>query len=121
MEVNAIERRQNQRYEVAIPLQEFEVRTHRRIDASTHDISSTGFGLISREPLPVGDSLEVTVSSQDPGRNSFVRGTVIWSHQIGASSYRVGVRLEDRVLQPLPLVLRFLRMKAARRISPGSS
>jgi hypothetical protein len=117
MKMNVIERRQNQRYEAAIPLQEFEVRTYRSIDVSTHDISSAGFGLISREPLLVGEFLEATVFAQTPGQNLFVRGTVIWSHQIGLNSYRAGVRLEGMVLKPIPLVLRFLRMKAARRVS----
>jgi hypothetical protein len=99
-------------------MNEFEISTRQCIDGTTHDISSTGFGMIVRQSLPVGDVLDITLTEINSERSSFARGQVIWSHQVGQNLYRIGVKLQEKTLQPIPLVLRFLLMKARHRQTP---
>ena len=79
-------------------------------NAKTNDISAEGLGLLTDEELVPGESIQICMQMVDNNEKILVRGKVVWSTMIEPGTYRVGLKLEDSVLNPIPLALRIIKI-----------
>jgi len=100
------EKRTYPRFNVSIPLSCFDLNSDKKINAQSHDISTEGLGIIVVKPIPVGAELDICIHMLDNGEKIYRKGKVVWSNEIDSGSYRIGIRLEEQKLDPVPLVLR---------------
>ena len=77
-------------------------------NSRTHDICSRGLCLFSDRELPAGANVDLHLKMPDDESRIYRKGRVIWSRPVDDGKYRVGVKLEDPVLKPIPIVLRTL-------------
>ncbi len=78
------------------------------VSAQTSDISTAGLGLMTGKELLPGIDLDICLRMRDNGEEVKLKGRVIWTSLTVAGKYRVGVKLEQPYLKPIPLVLREL-------------
>ena len=79
------------------------------VPAETSDISAAGLGLITEKKLLPGIELDICLRMRDNGEEINLKGKVIWTSLSVTGKYKVGVKLEERQLKPIPLVLRVLK------------
>jgi hypothetical protein len=109
---NSDERRRYPRYEVSIFSRGIDLTTTREIQCSTHDISLNGIGFSGNKSFQSGAKLDIWLYMPDNGEQIHTGGKVVWTSNIGPDRFRYGVELDNAVLQPIPLVLRTIRMRA---------
>ncbi|MBL7151934.1 MAG: PilZ domain-containing protein [Candidatus Omnitrophica bacterium] len=78
------------------------------IEATTNDISVSGIGIITQQQLTPGTELRICLRMNDNGEEIYLKGRAVWITVVNSQKYRVGIKLEDSDLKPIPLVLRFL-------------
>jgi hypothetical protein len=101
-----IEKRNNPRFPVNLPVSCFNLNSNQPNKVQTHDISAEGLCLITDKEMPVGSWLEVFIHMLDKSEQLYRRGKVIWSNSIDNGIYRIGVRLEPPKLNSTNIVLR---------------
>lgn len=75
----------------------------------THDISVEGLGLFSYKKLTRGTPVEVYLQMKDNDEEIIAKGKIIWIEP-DKNKYRIGIKLEEKHLQPISLVLRILHL-----------
>lgn len=100
-----VEKRQFRRFPAIIPLTYFVPKGNEGIYVQTYDISVEGICLISDEELYVGMNLEIVLSVADNKEVINRKGRIIWSRVVD-NHHRMGLRLEDAKLNPIPIVLK---------------
>jgi len=94
------------RFTITIPLTFFELNSNKPLTAQTHDVSSQGLCIVADRQVPSGSNLDMRLQMMDNNERICIRGKVIWSSMIDPGKYRIGIKLEDSRLKPIPLVLR---------------
>lgn len=105
-----VEKRLSPRFPVKIPLL-YSQSQDEKVGGQTCDISSTGLCIISSRQLPRGAGVEVVLRIPDNGEEIFTKGTVVYSKGLEGGLFRTGVKLEDKPLRPVPLVLRTINSR----------
>ncbi|MDP2941518.1 MAG: PilZ domain-containing protein [Candidatus Omnitrophota bacterium] len=105
---NFSEKRAYPRFPVDIPLKYFMPERDAFYESHTHDIGARGLCLFSERELPEGASIELHLKMLDDGSKIYRKGKVVWAKPISDSKYRIGIKLEDPAINPIPLVLRTL-------------
>ncbi|MFH1413908.1 MAG: PilZ domain-containing protein [Candidatus Omnitrophota bacterium] len=100
------ERRHQSRFCIDIPLNYCSCNSGVPIKALTHDISIKGLCIISDKLFPDGTVLNLCLMMRDNNEKIFIKGKVIWLKDTSYQKYRMGIRLEDMSLKPVPMVLR---------------
>lgn len=59
--------------------------------ACLRDVSLTGLRLLSSEPFPAGERIQLRIPDADPAFST--EGEVVWSEPAGEGEYEIGVRL----------------------------
>jgi hypothetical protein len=110
MEMDGSERRKYPRFEIGLPLKNFDLNCAGEIAATTKDLSAKGLGCVSDKGLPVGSFLDIWLYLPD-GEPIHTEGKIVWIGREG-SRFRMGIDLFREELRPIPIVLRILRMKS---------
>lgn len=103
------ERRAFPRFPVKIPLGFYESGSPEQTNTQTHDISAQGICIVACKEIPAGDFLDIYLQMPDTGEKIYRRGKVVWSSSINHTTYKLGIKLEDSPLKPIPLVLRAIK------------
>jgi Tfp pilus assembly protein PilZ len=106
MPTTFVEKRTFPRFPVAIPISCFIPDLNRTINTCTCDISAIGVGIVVDEELSAGTRLDLCLNMPDNGEKINRKAKVVWFNVMSTSSYRVGIRLEEPNIKPIPLVLR---------------
>lgn len=108
---NYEEKRKFTRFEVNLSLKNLNPMLKKEMYCYTHDISAKGIGILSNDAVSVGTDLEIWLYMPDNGEQIHTKGKVVWSNRIESGQYRAGIELDKEELQPIPLVLRTIRMR----------
>lgn len=109
MESFFTERRVFPRFPVKIPLGFCEPGSTEQINTQTHDISAQGLCIVTGKEITDGTFLDIYLQMPDTGEKIYRRGKVVWSSAINHATYKLGIKLEDPPLKPIPLVLRAIK------------
>ncbi len=106
------EKRKFVRFLVSIPLKYARLSIKPHISAMTKDISAQGLGLITAEELPVNSSLNICLAMADNGEEIPLETEVVWSRsESGTSKFCSGLKIKNRQIKPIPLVLRTINSR----------
>lgn len=105
------ERRKFPRFPIAIALIYCILDSSKSNKAQTQDISVCGIGLITNEELLPNTPLDIYLNMPDNGEKIHVKGEVVWPSRKVLDNYRLGIRLKDSTLKPIPIVLRIIQTK----------
>ena len=100
------EKRTFPRFKITIPLIFFERIFNKSSSVQTHDIGTQGVSIVADEKLPSGSDLDMRIQMPDNNEKICVKGKVIWARAINSDKYRIGIKLKESILKPIPLVLR---------------
>jgi hypothetical protein len=100
------EKRVELRFPVAIYSSCFEFGSADTVNGETHDISRGGVCLITGTEIPLGTQIEVILKMIDNDETVLKKGIVVWSAMYGDDAHRIGIKLQEPKLKPIPLVLR---------------
>lgn len=103
------ERRSQPRFLTKISVSIYGPVTPQIVNAQTYDISAQGIGIVTVKEIPVGTTLDIYIQMPDTAEKIFRRGKVVWLTTLDDSAYRLGVKLEEPPLKPIPLVLRAIK------------
>ena len=106
------EKRTELRFPVAISSSCFELVSSDAADGKTHDISRGGVCVIASREIPLGTSVEIIFVMSDNNELVERKGIVIWSVRYGDEQHRIGIKLNEPKLKPVPLVLRTIMAHA---------
>ncbi len=84
----------------------FEFGSVSTVNGETHDISHGGICLITGTEVPLGTQIEIILVMLDTNELVQKKGVVIWSARFGDDTHRIGIKLHEPKLKPIPLVLR---------------
>ncbi|MBM3243825.1 MAG: PilZ domain-containing protein [Candidatus Omnitrophica bacterium] len=105
------EKRGSVRFLISIPLKYAKVGIQQFTSAVTKDISAEGLGLITAQELPSHAEISVCLAMPDNGEEIPLDAEVLWSKKDESGNYRSGLKIKQRRLKPIPLVLRTLNSK----------
>jgi hypothetical protein len=100
------EKRAELRFPLVIPSSCFEFGSADTVNGETHDISRGGVCLITGREIPLGTQIEIILVMMDTNELVQKKGIVIWSARHGDDTQRIGIKLQEPKLKPIPLVLR---------------
>ena len=106
-----VEKRAFPRFPVSISVTFYIPDLDRTVNTYTKDISAIGIGIVINEELPVGTALDLCLQMPDNGERIIRKAQVVWSNTMGLNSYRVGIKIEEPNLKPIPLVLRSINFQ----------
>ena len=109
MEEYPIERRKAVRFIISIPIRCFKVGLKEIKRAVTKDISAIGLGLITTEELPRDIPVCLSLILLDNGEEIPVEAEVVWSKNIINGNYHNGLKIKNKEIKPIPIVLRTLK------------
>lgn len=104
-----IERRLFTRFTIGIPTTYLESGPNTENPSKTYDISIEGMCLLTNKGLPPGTRLNIDLKMVDTGETINVRGHSVWSSMLEPGKYRIGIKLEETKLKPIPIVLRTIK------------
>ena len=81
-----------------------------KINGQTKDISAEGLGLLTDRELVPDKSIQICMQMVDNNEKILVTGKVVWSMMIEPGIYRAGIKIEDSVLNPIPMALRTIKI-----------
>lgn len=105
------EKRKLVRFTIAIPLKYIKISVQDLNSSLTHDISGQGLGIITPEDLPLNTPLLVCLKIPDNGEEILLEAEAVWSIRTDNSHYRCGLKLKNKQIKPIPLVLRTIYSK----------
>ena len=108
------ERRQFARYEVSLSAVMRSAATDGGIPAVSHDISSSGVGLVVDSPLTIGQVIDLKFVIPDNGEELCVQGTVVWLRLVARNKYWAGVLFDKEDFKPIPVVLRSITARTSK-------
>jgi len=100
------EKRAELRFPLMIPSSCNEPGSADTVGGQTHDISRSGVCLIADKEIPLGTQMEILLVMLDTNEIVQKKGIIIWSTSYGDNMYRMGIKLQESKLKPVPLVLR---------------
>jgi len=103
------EKRAHTRFAAHIPVEYCQENSDTRVISVTNNISVEGICLVTNKPVPAGGTLEIYLKMSDNGEKICTKGKVVWSVQVKADNYQIGIKLEESKLKPIPLVLRTIK------------
>lgn len=103
------ERRSEPRFLAKILLSLYEPDTPQIVKAQTYDISAQGISIVTSKEIPVGTTLDIYIQMPDTEEKIFRRGKVVWLSLIAQAAYKLGIKLEEPHLKPIPLALRAIK------------
>jgi hypothetical protein len=103
------ERRVFTRFTIGIPTTYLESGFNTEDPSKTYDISIEGMCLLTNKGLPSGTRLNINLKMLDTGETINVHGYSVWSSCLEPGKYRIGVKLEETKLKPIPIVLRTIK------------
>jgi hypothetical protein len=103
-----LEKRKSIRFLISIPLKYAKMGIQQFANAVTKDISAEGLGLVVTEDVPVKTFLNLSLTIPDNGEVIPLTAEVLWSNGTEPGKYRLGLKLKNTCLKPIPLVLRTL-------------
>ena len=106
-----IEKRIFPRFKISIPLSFLDLKSDKLLTQQTHDISTQGLCIVANQEFPLGANLDMRIQMIDNNEKIYVKGNVVWYRMIDSGKYRIGIKLEDSKLKPIPLVLRTIMAK----------
>lgn len=107
-EQSFVEKRAFPRFSVSISVIYSDPASHKVVSTQTHDISAQGLGLIIDKELEPGICLDLSIEMPDNGEKIKRKAKVVWINMLGSNTKRVGIKLEEPELKPIPLVLRII-------------
>lgn len=107
------EKRAYQRFPIRIPASYFDPNLNRDVKAHTCDISVEGVCIVTECTLSPGNYLDISLKIVDNDRKFLHKAKVIWVNMIEDDIYKVGIRLEEDKLDPIPIALKSLMNKQA--------
>ena len=100
------EKRCAPRFPIAIPITYYNPDCAGQYSCETHDVSSKGIGMVTRQGFSVGQSLDFYLHMADNAEEIHRRGRVVWASQVSQDKYRIGIELEGENLKPVEIILR---------------
>jgi len=111
------EKRKFVRFLISIPLKYAKADIKEPAGAATNDISAAGLGLVAAEKIPVNTPLNIRLTIPDNGEEISLDAEVLWSDSDGSGHYRLGLKLKESRLKPIPLVLRTINSRLRKTTS----
>jgi Tfp pilus assembly protein PilZ len=108
------EKRAELRFPVVLPLSYLELGSAGASDGQTHDISQGGLCLATDREIPLGAQIEIILKMIDSDELIHEKGMVVWSARYSDDTHRVGIKLQEPKLKPVPLVLKTIMALAQR-------
>lgn len=99
---------------MVLPLSYLEMYSTEAGDGQTHDISQGGLCLATDKEIPLGTQIEIILKTIDSDEMIHEKGMVVWSARYSDDTHRVGIKLQESKLKPVPLVLRTIMALAQR-------
>lgn len=84
----------------------FELVSADSANGETHDISRSGVCVIAGREISLGTQIQIIFVMLDTEELVERKGEVIWSTRYSETTYRIGIKLDEPKLKPVPLVLR---------------
>lgn len=100
------ERREFVRLPISMPLRFLDPKTNEGKETQTHDICAKGVCIWADQELPANVTLEMWLEIPGDGQVRYNKGKVIWSKEVEANRYKVGIGLEKVDLIGVSLILR---------------
>jgi|GEM_PF-1140262 len=100
------EKRAELRFPVMMPLAFLELNSTEAGNGQTLDISRGGLCLATDREIPLGAQIQVILKMIDSNDVICENGTVVWSTRNSDDSLRIGIKLKEPKLKPVPLILR---------------
>jgi len=101
-----LEKRAFPRYTAKIPLTYFGSDSSKEFQVKTHDISAQGLCIITDRELIPGSALDIFLYMADNSGKIYRKGKAVWCKILENDLYRIGIKLEEPNLNPIPLVLK---------------
>ncbi|MFA5410296.1 MAG: PilZ domain-containing protein [Candidatus Omnitrophota bacterium] len=102
------EKRHFPRFVVSIPLNYFDKASSEMSQAQTYDISVEGLSVVTDKKIAVDTPLDIFLEMVDNREKIYRRGKVVWSNTLDDEEYKMGIKIEEPHLKPIPLVLRII-------------
>ena len=102
------ERRAFPRFPVHLALNCFDPYLRKEFQTETQNISAEGLCFETDEVLKLGNFLEIFLHMPDNNEEIHRIGKVVWSNMTESGKYRIGIKLEEPKLKPIPIVLRII-------------
>ena len=102
------EKRVYPRFPIRIPASYYDSNLERDIQAHTCDISVEGICIVTECTLSPGSYLDISLKIVNEGRKFLHQAKVVWVSMIKGDIYKVGIKLEDDKLDPIPIALKSL-------------
>jgi Tfp pilus assembly protein PilZ len=102
------ERRTFPRFPVGIALTYFEPYFEKRFQAQTKNISAGGLCFETDKILRSSAFLDIFIQMPDNNEQIHTKGKVVWSTVTESGRYRVGIKVEEPKIKPIPIVLRMI-------------
>ena len=101
-----VDRRIFERISASIPLRVIDSSSNKEAEAVAFDVSAKGLGIVSREPLSLGDDLELWLKMPDKKAPFYTRGAVAWTKLDNKGKCRAGISLEKAELMGISRIFR---------------
>jgi hypothetical protein len=105
------ERRAYPRFPIRISLSYLDPYSNLTVNTETYNISAIGLCMVTEKELPLDTCLEVCIHMDDNGEKIYRKGKVVWVEKCDSNKYKVGIKLDEQKLKPIPLVLRTINHK----------
>ncbi|MDD4953653.1 MAG: PilZ domain-containing protein [Candidatus Omnitrophica bacterium] len=103
------ERRSSTRFTIGISATCVNPALDQAAQTYTHDISTIGIGILTKEKMEVGSVIEICIQVADNSQRIMAKGRVIWQSSDAEHNYRTGIQLDGPTLKPIALILSQLR------------
>lgn len=106
-----VEKRAYPRFPVGIPCSCKGDDCGKEIITLTRDISCHGAGLVVNRNISSGTCIDVCLRMEDNGEIIVRKAVVIWIFKLDEETFRLGIRISEPQLKPIPLVLRTINFQ----------
>ena len=105
------ERRSQPRFPTNLPVDFLQAPSTQTLTFHSHDISAGGICIVTLKEIPVGTIINIYIHVPNNGEKIFRKGRVVWSASFENGNYRIGIKLQDAPLKPIPLILRSIKLR----------
>jgi Tfp pilus assembly protein PilZ len=119
--VSIKEKRSELRFPVVMPLAYLELNSTQAGNGQTYDISRAGLSLATDREIPLGTQIQIILRMIGSDEMICEKGTVVWITRNSDDTLRIGIKLQEPKLKPVPMVLRTIMALAQAQSKKGSA
>lgn len=105
------EKRAYPRFPISLPVCCQNGNPASKIYARTRDISAIGLGIVADSEIPIGTNFDLYLEMLDNKERIQRKGEVVWLQKVEEGMFRIGIRVLEQKLKPIPIVLRTINFQ----------